>query len=92
MAQQLHGIPPSQLEDDDLRRELRHLHETRHETLLDGSESALRTHTERMLALEQEFLRRLPSEAAPDPMRTRAGRRESAGQPVPGRDLTGTPD
>jgi hypothetical protein len=35
-----------------------------------------------------EFLRRLPAEAAPNPLRTRAGRQESAGQPVPGRDLT----
>ncbi|HTF50212.1 MAG TPA: DUF6158 family protein [Pseudonocardia sp.] len=92
MANRLDGIPPSQLEDDDLRRELRHLHETRHDTLLEGSESALRTHTERMLAMEREFLRRLPNEAAPNPLRTRAGRRESAGQPVPGPDLTGTPD
>jgi hypothetical protein len=70
-----HGIPPEELADGDLRRELEHLHETRHDTLLGGSESALENHTERMLALEQEFLRRFPQEAAPDPARTRAGRR-----------------
>ena len=80
MAHRPEGIAPADLEDDDLRRELEHLHETRHATLLGGSESALETHTERMLALEQEFLRRFPQEAAPDPARTRAGRRSEAGQ------------
>lgn len=80
MANRPDGIPPAELDDDDLRRELEHLHETRHDTLLGGSESALETHTERMLALEQEFLRRFPQEAAPDPARTRAGRRAQAGQ------------
>jgi len=74
------GIAPSQLSDEDLRRELAHLHETRHDTLLGGSEDALKTHTQRMLAMEGEFLRRFPSEAAPDPARTRAGSRRAAGQ------------
>jgi hypothetical protein len=87
MANTAGGVAPQDLADGDLRRELAHLHETRHETLLHGSESALEAHTQRMLALEQEFLRRFPAEAAPDPARTRAGSRESAGQPVPGRDL-----
>jgi hypothetical protein len=82
-----HGIAPQELADDDLRRELARLHETRHSTMLGGSESALEAHTQRMLALEQEFLRRFPEESAPDPQRTRAGSRENAGQPVPGRDL-----
>jgi hypothetical protein len=89
MAERRIGVPPDQLKADDLRRELLHLHETRHQTLLEGSEAALRAHTERMLALEQEFLRRFPAEAAPNPRRTRAGARAEAGQPVPGRDLTG---
>jgi hypothetical protein len=75
-----HGIDPTDLSDDDLRRELFHLHETRHDTVLHGSEDALDTHTRRMLGLEQEFLRRLPEEGAPDPRRTRAGSREAAGQ------------
>ena len=75
MANRPDGIPPEELEDDDLRRELEHLHETRSATLHDGSESALENHTQRMLALEQEFLRRFPQDAAPDPARTRAGRR-----------------
>jgi uncharacterized protein DUF6158 len=91
MTDRSHGIPPQGLSDDDVRREMAHLHETRHDTVLGGSESALQAHTQRMLALEAEFLRRFPQEGAPDPMRTRAGSRENAGQPVPGRDLGGTP-
>ena len=91
MTDRSRGIPPQDLDDDDLHREVAHLHRTRHDTLLGGSESALEAHTERMLALEQEFLRRFPKEAAPDPRRTRAGSREEAGQPVPGRDLEGSP-
>jgi hypothetical protein len=91
MTDRSHGIAPEELDDEDVRREVAHLHETRHDTLLKGSESALEAHTERMLALEREFLRRFPEEGAPDPRRTRAGSRESAGQPVPGRDLDGAP-
>jgi hypothetical protein len=82
------GVPPNELEDDDLRREVKHLHQTRHETLLGGSQSAFDQHTKRMLELEQEFLRRFPEEGAPDPARTRAGSRERAGQAVPGRDVS----
>ncbi|GAA1281596.1 hypothetical protein GCM10009609_52400 [Pseudonocardia aurantiaca] len=89
MTDRSHGIAPQELTDDDLHREVAHLHETRHDTLLGGSESALEAHTQRMLALEQEFLRRFPEESAPDPQRTRAGSRENAGQPVPGRNLDG---
>jgi hypothetical protein len=74
------GIPPSELSDDDLHRELMHLHETRSETFFKGSEDALKAHTERMLALEQEYLRRFPERTAPDPMRVRAGRRSMSGQ------------
>jgi len=86
MTDRSQGIPPAELADEDLRREVAHMHETRHDTLLGGSESALEAHTARMLALEQEFLRRFPADAAPDPMRTRAGSRKAAGQPVPGRE------
>lgn len=74
------GVPPRQLTDDDLVREVAYLHETRHETFLNGTEDALSAHTARMLALEEEFLRRFPAAAAPDPLRTRAGSREAAGQ------------
>lgn len=75
------GIPGHQLSDDDLERELTHLHETRHEAVLNGTEDALEQHTRRMLELEAEFLRRFPMRAAPDPGRTRAGARARAGQP-----------
>ncbi|OLT21834.1 hypothetical protein BJF78_33850 [Pseudonocardia sp. CNS-139] len=77
------GIDPRDLDDAHLRSELARLHDTRHETLLRGSESALRVHTERMLALEQEFLRRFPQESAPDPMRTRAAAARRPASPYP---------
>ena len=86
-----HGIPPSELADDDLRREVTRLHETRHEAMRGASESAFEAHTQRMLALEREYIRRFPEDSAPDPLRTRAGARDDAGQPVPGRDLEGSP-
>ena len=66
------GIPASQVSDDDLERELAHLHETRHETFLHGSEDALEAHTKRMFAMEQEYLRRFPDRVTPDPARVRA--------------------
>ena len=74
------GVPPSDLSDDDLARDVAHLHETRHETFLHGSEDALTAHTTRMLELEGEYLRRFPDASAPDPLRTRAGSRHAAGQ------------
>ena len=74
------GVPARDLTDGDLDRELKHLHETRHETFLDGTEDALRAHTERMLELEGEYLRRFPDRAAPDPMRTRQGSRVADGR------------
>lgn len=80
MADHANGVPASDLSDDDLRREVTHLHETRHDTLLGGSEDALEAHTKRMLELEEEFLRRFPEASAPDPLRTRAGSRAAAGQ------------
>jgi hypothetical protein len=80
MAEHPHGVDPAALADDDLRRELKHLHDTRHETVLNGSEDALEHHTRRMLELEEAFLTRFPQEGAPDPRRTRAGSRREAGQ------------
>jgi len=74
------GLPAADLSDDDLEREVAHLHETRHETFLHGSEDALENHTERMLTLEAEYLRRFPDRAAPDPMRVRASNRRLSGQ------------
>jgi hypothetical protein len=68
------GVPPAELSDDDVDRELAHLHETRRETFLHGTEDALENHTQRMLALEEEFLRRFPDRVVPDPQRVRATR------------------
>ncbi len=73
------GVPAHQLTDEALDRELLHLHETRNDTFLHGSEDALAFHTERMQALEQEYLRRNP-DRVPDARRTRHGSRELSGQ------------
>ncbi|ASU79705.1 hypothetical protein CDG81_17145 [Actinopolyspora erythraea] len=68
------GVEASELSEVDLRRELRHLHETRNETFLHGSSDALEEHTRRTFELEQEYLRRHP-EREVDPRRTREGAR-----------------
>ncbi len=68
------GIDPRELSDEDLLRELEHLHATRHETLLHGSADALRRHTTRMVELEDEYVRR-HQERDVDPGRTREGAR-----------------
>ncbi len=73
------GVPAHQLTDEALDRELLHLHETRNDTFLHGSEDALAFHTERMQALEQDYLRRNP-DRVPDARRTRHGSRELSGQ------------
>lgn len=78
------GVPASQLDDDELRRELFHMYETRRETFLDGSRQALAVHTDRMLELEHEFAARFPQEIKPSPLRTRKGARRAAGQPAGG--------
>jgi hypothetical protein len=68
------GVPPGELSEQDLRRELQHVHETRHATFLHGSQDALDVHTRRTGELEAEFLRRHP-EREVDPDRLRAGAR-----------------
>lgn len=73
------GVPAHQLRDQDLERELRHLHETRNDTFLHGSEDSLALHTARTTALEQEYLSRNP-DRVPDARRTRHGSRELSGQ------------
>ena len=70
-----HGVPPSQLSEQDLRRELEHVHETRHTTFLHGSPDALDAHTSRTAELEAEFLRRFPDREV-DPSRLRDGARQ----------------
>lgn len=71
------GIDPAELSELDLRRELEHLHTTRHATFLHGAPDALREHTARTFELEQEYLRRHPDRDV-DPRRTRAGARAGA--------------
>jgi hypothetical protein len=68
------GIKPAQLSDEDLLRELRHLHMTRTDTFLHGSDDALARHTSRTNELESEYLRRYP-EREVDPNRLREGAR-----------------
>jgi hypothetical protein len=80
MVDTRHGVPPVRLTDEALGRELERLHDTRRETFFHGSEDALEVHTERMLELEREYLRRFPDRVVPDPARTRAGSRHAAGQ------------
>ena len=73
------GVPADKLSDADLERELKHLHETRNDTFLHGSEDALHFHTARMNELEQDYLRRNPDRVI-DARRTRHGSRELSGQ------------
>lgn len=73
------GVPADRLSDADLERELAHLHETRHDTFLHGSQDALSSHTERTAELEQDYLRRNPDRVI-DARRTRHGSREMSGQ------------
>jgi hypothetical protein len=68
------GVPAGDLPDEDLDRELRHLHETRDDTLRHGSPQALAHHDERTAELEAEYLRRFPGREV-DPGRLREGAR-----------------
>ncbi len=54
------GIPARELSDEDLERQGVHAHAMRHWVFLHGTAEQFRTHTERMLELEQEYLRRHP--------------------------------
>lgn len=69
------GVPPGDLAEPDLLRELAHLHATRHDTFLHGARDALHEHTARTEQLEAEYLRRHP-EREVDPARTRSGSRD----------------
>lgn len=75
------GVPPTMLTDECLERELLHLHQTRNDTFLHGSEDALSFHSARMRDLEQEYVRRNPDRVI-DARRTRHGSRELSGQDV----------
>ena len=91
MTDPVTGRPASELSDEELETQGKQLHDSRNWVFLHGSAAQFETHTRRMLELEQEYIRRFPEDSAPDPLRTRAGAREDAGQPVPGRDLGGSP-
>ncbi|MEU4874543.1 MULTISPECIES: DUF6158 family protein [Streptomyces] len=69
------GVDPDRLDDQQLMKELETIHRTRHDTLLYGSNDALRAHNDRMARLEGEYLRRNPSRFV-SPGRTREGARE----------------
>jgi hypothetical protein len=69
------GVKPRDLDDDELRKELRSVHRTREDTFLNGTDKALEEHTKRMFELEKEFGRRFPKETKPAARRTRAGAR-----------------
>ena len=69
------GVEPNRLGDQQLMKELETIHRTRHDTLLYGSNDALRVHNERMAQLEGEYLRRNPRRPVA-PGRTREGARE----------------
>ncbi|GAA3504646.1 DUF6158 family protein [Streptomyces prasinosporus] len=72
------GVEPSHLDDQQLMKELETIHRTRHDTLLHGSNDALRAHNERMAQLEGEYLRRNPRRPVAAG-RTREGARERGG-------------
>jgi hypothetical protein len=54
------GVPARELSDDELERQGVQAHATRHWVFLHGTAEQFRTHTQRMLELEQEYLRRHP--------------------------------
>ncbi|WP_409329253.1 DUF6158 family protein [Trujillonella humicola] len=54
------GVPARELSDEELERQGVHAHAMRHWVFLHGTADQFRTHTERMLELEQEYLRRHP--------------------------------
>jgi hypothetical protein len=54
------GLPATELSDAELERQGAHAHATRNWVFLHGTAEQFRTHTERMLELEQEYLRRHP--------------------------------
>ena len=82
MPHRYEGVAAAELEDDDLRTELHSIYRTREDTFLNGSQQSLEEHTERMMELEQEFLRRFPRETEPAARRTRSGAR--TGRTPPG--------
>lgn len=54
------GLPASELSDEELERQGAHAHATRNWVFLHGTAEQYERHTERMLELEREYLRRHP--------------------------------
>jgi Family of unknown function (DUF6158) len=54
------GRPATELSDEELEAQGKQLHDSRNWVFLHGSAAQFETHTERMLELEQEYLRRFP--------------------------------
>ncbi|MGH9056655.1 MAG: DUF6158 family protein [Acidimicrobiales bacterium] len=54
------GVPARDLTDEELERQGVQAHATRHWVFLHGTAEQFRTHTQRMLELEQEYLHRHP--------------------------------
>ncbi|MEU1167310.1 DUF6158 family protein, partial [Streptomyces sp. NPDC005921] len=78
------GVDPSRLDDQQLMKELENIHRTRHDTLLYGSNDALRAHNERMAQLEGEYLRRNPRRLVAAGRTREGAREERTGGGVPG--------
>ena len=54
------GRPAAELTDEELSTQGKQLHDSRNWVFLHGSAAQFETHTQRMLELEQEYLRRFP--------------------------------
>jgi hypothetical protein len=54
------GVPARELSDEELEQQGTYAHATRTSVLLHGTATQFRNHTERMLELEQEYIRRHP--------------------------------
>jgi Family of unknown function (DUF6158) len=57
---EIRGKPATELSDEELEHQGRQAHATRHWVFLHGTAEQFEHHTERMLELEQEYLRRHP--------------------------------
>ncbi|MEU4714619.1 DUF6158 family protein [Micromonospora purpureochromogenes] len=68
--EELLGVDPAELDDEDLIRELQSLHRTRLDTLRHAADSALAHHLRRTAELETEYLARHPGREV-DPSRLR---------------------
>jgi hypothetical protein len=73
------GIPALSLSDEDLERELAHVHAKRHEIFLEGNFDQLLNNTARTEELELAYLDRFP-DRVPDAARKRAAVLAGSGQ------------